>query len=245
MKTLILKLLHFVFGYERYTRLFSIFKIRTLSFDSRKTDFLFFETLLAADANVLVIGACTGITTVPLAKGKTGRKVIAYEPLSSNFKVLNQVVSHYRLSNVSTFQLGLGNRSEQREMVLPVLNGVKKQGMAHVIDPSIVLYNEGISEPIELDFLDNRSELKQLEIKGIKLVAENFEYQIIEGAENLIASHRPLIYCELWHNEKRDAVLELIQRYGYTVFYRDGNELLPYNHRNYSGKNFFFKPTDA
>lgn len=245
MKESIIKILHFILGYERYLKIFSIFKIRTLSLDGRKSDFLFFSKLLDENAIIVVIGACTGITTIPLAKGKTNRKVFAYEPLTSNFKVLNRVVNYFNLNNVFNYNLGLGNKTENREIILPVLKGVKKQGMAHIKDSTILEYNEGLSEMIELDTLDNRKEINAIKIDAIKIVAENFEYQIFEGAKNIIENNKPLIYCELWDNERRNMVLERIKKYNYNVFYRRGNSLIPYDKNNYSGKNFFFKPANA
>ena len=76
MKESIIKVLHYILGYERYLKIFSIFKIRTLSFDGRKSDFLFFNELLDENAKVVVIGACTGITTIPLAKDKEIAEVL-------------------------------------------------------------------------------------------------------------------------------------------------------------------------
>ncbi len=245
MKDLIIKILHYILGYERYLKIFSIFKIRTLSLDRRKSDFLFFNELLDENAKVVVIGACTGITTIPFAKVKTNRKVFAYEPLSSNFIVLNKVVSYYNLNNVYTYNLGLGNKTEKREIILPVLKGVKKQGMAHIKDSTILEFNEGLTEMIELDILDHRKELNSIKIDAIKIVAENFEFQIFEGAREIIENNKPLIYCELWDNERRNMVLEIIKKYNYSVFCRKGDVLIPFNKNNYSGKNFFFKPANA
>lgn len=245
MKEAIIKILHFILGYERYLKIFSIFKIKTLALDGRKSDFLFFNELLGENAIIVVIGACTGITTVPLAKGKANRKVFAYEPLTSNFKVLNRVVNYFNLNNVFNYNLGLGNKTEKREIILPLLKGVKKQGMAHIKDSRILEYNEGLSEMIDLDILDNRKEINTIKIDAIKIVAENFEYQIFEGAKKIIENNKPLIYCELWDNERRNMVLEQIKKYNYNVFYRKGNTLIPYDKNNYSGKNFFFKPANA
>ncbi|MBK9192139.1 MAG: FkbM family methyltransferase [Crocinitomicaceae bacterium] len=245
MKESIIKILHYILGYERYLKIFSIFKIRTLSLDGRKSDFLFFNELLNENATIVVIGACTGITTIPLKKGGKNRMVFAYEPLTTNFKVLNRVVNYFNSNNVFTYNLGLGNKQEKREIILPVLNGVKKQGMAHIKDSTISDYNEGLSEIIELDILDNRIEINTIKIDGIKIVAENFEYQIFEGAKKIIENNKPLIYCELWDNEKRNLVLDLIKKYNYNIFFRKGNTLIPYNKNNYSGKNFFFKPENA
>lgn len=245
MKESIIKILHFILGYERYLKIFSIFKIRTLSLDTRKSDFLFFNELLGENAIIVVIGACTGITTIPLAKRKANRKVFTYEPLTSNFKVLNRVVNHFNLNNVFNYNLGLGNKTEKREIILPIFKGVKKQGMAHIKDSTILEYNEGLSEMIELDILDNRKEINTIKIDAIKIVAENFEYQIFEGAKKIIENNKPLIYCELWDNERRNMVLELLKKYNYNVFCRKGNTLIPYDKKNYSGKNFFFKPANA
>ena len=245
MKGLIIKFLHFILGYEKYLKIFSIFKIKTLFFDERKSDFLFFKELLDENSTIVVIGACTGITTIPLAKGKIGRKVFAYEPLSSNFKVLNKVVNYFNINNVFTYNIGLGNKLEKREIILPVLKGVKKQGMAHIKDSTILDYNEGLTEMIDLDILDNRNEINAIKIDAIKIVAENFEYQIFEGAQKIIENNKPLIYCELWDNERRNMVLELIKKYNYGIFYRKGNALIPYDKKSYSGKNLFFKPANA
>lgn len=197
------------------------------------------------DATILVIGACTGITTVPLAKGKPKRSIIAYEPLSSNYRVLTKVIKHFRLNNIVTYHLGLGNKKEVRELILPIVNGAKKHGLAHVKDKTIERFNEGLIEQIELDYLDNRDELKACKIGAIKIVAENFEYQIFEGAKSIIENNKPLIYCELWENERRNLVLEQLKKYNYSIYFRKDNTLIPFDNKNYSGKNFFFKPTNA
>lgn len=242
MKGLVIKLLHNLLGYELYLKVFSVLKIKTLFLDSRKSDFLYFEKQFNENATIVVIGACTGITTIPFVKDKSKRKVYAYEPLSSNFKILNWVVNYFNAKNVRIFNLGFGNKLEQRELILPIINGVKKQGMSHIKDDAIIGYNEGISEIVELDTLDNRNEIRALKIDAIKIVAENFEYQIIEGAKHIIENSKPIIYCELWSNEKRNLVIELMKEYGYDIFFRKGKVLIPYDSNNYSGKNFFFKP---
>jgi FkbM family methyltransferase len=242
VKALILKFLHRVLGYDNYLRLFSICKINMLWLDSRKSDFLFFETLLSEKANILVVGACTGITTIPFAKNHPKRKIFAYEPLASNFQALTDVIGYYRLSNVFSYPVGMGDRKEERQIVLPLVDGVKKQGMAHIVDPSIPGYEKGEHSTVNLDFIDNRPELKQITIDGIKVVAENFEQAIFKGAQSLLLRDAPLIYCELWDNPNRDHVLDLLKTYNYCVFYRKGTILLPFEKGSYSGKNFFLKP---
>jgi FkbM family methyltransferase len=241
MKTLIIKLLHRVLGYQRYLKIFSIWKIHTLFMDSRKSDFLYFNNVLPTDATIAVIGACTGITTIPFAKRFPKRKIMAYEPEASSFEALNAVVKKFRLNNIETFCMAIGNETGSKEFVLPVVQGVRKQGIAHIVDPSITQFNEGILEQVQMGRVDDLTELQAIKLTGIKVVAENFEYEIFTGAKEKIKKDQPLIYCELWDNEKRQPVHDLIRSYGYEIFYRSGNTLLPYHPSSYSGKNFFFK----
>jgi FkbM family methyltransferase len=241
MKTFIIKSLHRVLGYSRYLEVFSTWKIRLLFLDRRKSDFLFFTQALPADATVAVIGACTGITTVPFAKGYPLRKVFAYEPEPASFAALNAVVRQFGLQNVSTHCLALGNETGTRQFILPVVDGIRKQGIAHMVDPSITEYNEGISEDVAICRFDELPELQDVRLTAVKLVAENFEYEVLAGAKATLQRDRPLIYCELWHNDKRQRVHDLIRSYGYAIYYRRGKQLLPYDPDSYTGKNFFFR----
>ncbi len=242
MKNFIIRLLHAVLGYERYLRYFTRFRINNLKHDSRKQEYLYFEKLLADDANIVVIGANTGITTIPFALGKKKRNILAYEPVPSNYRVLKKTISHYSLDNIKAYQLALGKKAGEAEIVLPVHGGAKKHGMAHIKTPSIASAGEGPTFTVDVDVLDNRVELQDIKIDAIKLVAENYEKEILEGAKKLIEQHKPFIYCELWDNENRRPTMALIESYGYKIYYREQQDLKPYEGSNYSGKNFFFKP---
>lgn len=245
LKNKIIRFLHFAFGYDNYLKSFTIFKILSLNFDKRKSDFLFFNRQLKPDDRIIVIGACTGITTIPLAKGFPKRTVFAYEPLLSNYNVLVKAIFIYRLTNILTFNIGLGNRCEERDFILPMVKGVKKQGLAHVVDKTITDYNEGLIEKVKIDILDQREELKNVRISAMKVVAENFEPYIFEGARNIILKNKPLIYCELWENHNRENVFSIIKSLGYSVYYRTGDNLLLFDDKAYLGKNFFFKPINV
>ena len=244
MKNLFIKTLHFIFGYQRYLRYFTRFKIFFLKNDRRKHDFLYFEKILSEKANILVIGANTGITTIPFSKGKEERNIFAYEPLPSNFEILENCIKNYSLTNIKSYMIALGNSIGQKEMILPTINGTRKHGMAYINTSSIASLGDGKKFLIQMDKLDNRSELINNKIDAIKLVAENYETEIIKGAKNIIARDRPFIYCELWHNENRISTMELIQKYGYQIYYRKGKELLKFENSNYEGKNFFFKSNE-
>lgn len=240
MKDKLIRILHLIFGWENYLFVFTVFKIRTLALDKRKKDYLFFTKQFAPDANIMIIGACTGITTVPVAQQVPQGKVIAFEPVPANYKTIERALRYFKLRNVQLLQLALGDANGSIEMVLPVLGKTKKQGYAHVLDASITEYNEGIRFPVPLKKLDDIQEISTLSIRGLKVVAENYEKQIFTGAKEFILKNRPLIYCELWDNPKRKEVLQLVRSWGYVVMINDSDKLVPYDPAVHKEKFFFF-----
>jgi len=245
MKSLIIRILHYVFGYRGYLYVFSICKIATLWMFNKKWDYLYFVKQLKFDSNVLVIGASTGITTIPIAKKCHRGKVYAYEPIQDNFDTINRLLSFYKVKNCLVYQIGLGNRSNHSiPMLIPIINGVKKQGMAHLDDESIDKFEKFIKTNVVIQTLDEREELKSLPIHGIKLIAENYELEILQGAEKTIRRCKPYIYCELWDNKKRDEVIRLIKSYGYNCYYRESGILKIVDIDRYRNRNLFFIPNE-
>jgi len=243
MKSFIIRILHHLLGYKNYLYVFSVCKISTLWFFKKKWDYLYFIRHLKPMANVIVVGASTGITTIPIAKRCSRGKVFAYEPIKDNFDTIERLIKHYRLKNCYAYNLALGDISEtSKSMMIPIVSGVKKQGMAHVDDESIDKYDDYITVKTEFSTLDDRKELKNIPINGIKLIAENYEFEILKGAEKTIRRCKPIIYCELWDNRKRNEVIRLIESFGYKSFFRKHGELKTVNTNQYRDRNLFFTP---
>ncbi len=242
LKDIIIKAFHTIFGYENYLKLFSIIKIKTLRFDNRKKEYLFFCSLLSKDTNIVVIGANIGITTIPFGLREKNIKIFAYEPQKINYKILNTVIKHFDLSQITSYNIGIGNNNQKIKMLLPIINGVKKHGMSHIDDPTINKYKKYIEEEIIVERLDERPELQKIKIGAMKVVAENYELNIFEGAKEFLLKNKPYIYCELWDNDKKWKVIDLIKSYGYEALFLNGKELKVFDSINYTGKNFFFKP---
>ena len=193
MKNKIIGLLYKIVGWDNYIFIFTVFKIVTLRFDGRKKSFVHFTKLLPETSNTLIIGACTGITTIPIAKKTKKGKVFAFEPMPFNFNALNKVSRFFKLTNIIAFNTAVGNTSGEIEMTLPKIGGTFKHGMSHVADDSVVNYNEGKRFTAKLNRIDDYVELQNIKIDAVKLVAENFEKQILEGANNLILKNKPFI----------------------------------------------------
>jgi len=243
MKSFVISILHRLLGYRNYLYVFSVCKISTLWFFRKKWDYLYFVHQLKPEANILIIGASTGITTIPIAKKCNKGKVFAYEPIKDNFDTIKKLIKHYKLNNCYPYHMALGDISENsKSMLIPIVKGVMKQGMAHVDVESINKYDNYITVQSEVSRLDEREELKNIPINGMKLIAENYEFEILKGAEKTIREYKPVIYCELWDNEKRNEVIRLIESFGYRSFHRKYGELKTADINQYRKRNLFFIP---
>lgn len=242
MKRFIIRNLHSILGFENYLYIFTLFKIATLSFDKRKREYVYFSKMFGRGSNIIVIGANTGITTVPVAKNVPEGKVFAIEPIRENYRTLERVIVRFGLKNVESMNFALGRESGTAEMVLPVLENTKSHGLCYVREESIAGYQEGITYKVPMKTLDEIFTKDKLKIDGIKIVAENYEKFIFLGGEEFIRKNMPVIYCELWFNENRRKTLELITSWGYSINVLSGHELVPLDENIHHTKNLFFLP---
>jgi FkbM family methyltransferase len=227
-----------VLGFNNYLFLFSIYTIKRLYNNKHEVEFLYFLSILPSDKTLLDIGANIGIMTVPLAQKAINGKVYSFEPMPQNIIALQRVIKYYKLKNVTLFETALGNEPGELKMVMPIINNVKMQGLSHVVDENNPEEGEHFTLPVKR--LDDIVELQNTEsIGGIKIDVENFEFEVLSGAKQLLLKHKPPIYCELWDNEKRTRTIDyLTNQIGYQVKIYDGEKLVPFTKQDVT--NFFF-----
>lgn len=203
---------------------------------------MFFIGMIPNKGMVLDIGANIGITTVPLAKALPNASVFSYEPMPHNAKALRRVVQASKLKNVSVFETALDEREGELKMVLPVINGVKMQGLSHVYEEgNSTDWNKGDLFTVPVKQLDRLPNLQAATITAIKIDVENFEYNVLKGGQQLLAKNKPLIYTELWENEKKQQCIDYLQGLGYQTKVFEGNQLVPYTGQA-NEVNYFFVP---
>lgn len=241
MKSKIQYLLQNLLGLKTYLRLFSWYKIKTLHNDKGENDFFHFIQMIPQNSDVLDIGANIGIMSYFLSKRVNG-KVIAFEPMPQNLQSLNWVKNRFGLSNIAVSDVALGNENGSIEMVMPVVDNVKKQGLSHVVSKDITEFNEGDKFTTAIHRLDDLSTIKDLQISAIKIDVENFEYQVFLGAEETLKKHKPIIYCELWDNQNRYNCFDFMRKLGYGVQVLHDQKLIPFDEMNHNTQNFFFIP---
>lgn len=239
MKNFVKLILQKLLGYERYLRVFSNYKIRTLKKDEKEKDFFAFIAAINQPGDILDVGANIGIMTYHLSNSFPDRKILAIEPMPNNFRVLTDLVTRKQLNNVVLFQNAVGDKEETVEMVLPVKGKVKMQGLAHVVHESIDEWNEGERVKVACVCLDDI--VAGDKVAGIKMDIENFEFFALKGAKQILTEHKPVVYLELWENENRDNCFEFLRNLGYLPFVHINDSLVPFDPGSHRKQNFIFK----
>lgn len=242
MKNAAKYILHKLLGFKNYLFIFSLYKILTLRKDKNEKDFFAFLHLLPANTAVLDIGANIGIMTVHLARTIKGVTVYSFEPMPNNIGAFKRIIKYFKLDNVKLFEIALGNTEGEVEMVMPIISNVKMQGLSHVVHDSIPDNNEGERFKVPLKMLDNMIELTNSpkRISGIKIDVENFEFFVLDGAKQLIAKNKPVVYAELWENENREKCFELFKSLNYKTVVVVDKKAVEFNRDIHKTQNFIF-----
>jgi FkbM family methyltransferase len=187
------------------------FLLETLGSKASK-DRRFFETIDFEGKTIYDVGAYVGVLTVLFArKVGTKGKVVAFEPNPENFSKLLINIAAY--PNVTTFNLGLGNKCEKLTMVASAYSRA-----TGTVEPNVK--REITTRPyaewsIQIVPLDTLNSLPPPHF--VKIDVEGFEYNVLEGMKNTIVSHRPMICIEIngvTHAIKRRNVLRLLNFLG-------------------------------
>ncbi len=226
-------------GFQNYLFIFSLYIISTIRWNRKEGDIKYLLDSLKPTDTVLDIGANIGIMTVLLARKCAKGKVIAFEPIPDNIKALSRLTRFLGLKNVDIHPIALGSSRSQLEMRMPVIKGVKMQGLSYVHHPAIEGYSSGYQKyMVAQHTLDEIVSAQP--VHAIKMDVENYEYFVLQGALELINTHKPVIYMELWDNENRVRCMELLSELGYDANVLINGKLELFEREKHSHQNFFF-----
>lgn len=244
MKNAVKYILHKLLGFKNYLFIFSLFKIYTLKQDKNEKDFFVFLSLIPDNTTILDIGANIGIMTAHLARTVKGSVVYGFEPMPNNIEAFKRIVRFFQLQNVHLIEAALGNTEGEVEMVMPVINAVRMQGLSHVVHSSIHENNEGERFKVPLKKLDTLSMLQNLpqRISAIKIDVENFEYFVLDGARKILSDNKPIVYAELWDNDNRRQCFQLFKELNYNAFVVVAQKLVKFDVGQHKTQNFIFMP---
>lgn len=238
MKSRVQRFLQKLLGFNNYLFIFSIFKIASIRWDRGEKDFFHFLKLIEGDGILLDVGANIGIMSYHLAKSNQNRIVLSFEPLKENVRCLKRVKLLFSLGNLEIYPYAVGHEEGEMEMVMPEVDGVRKQGLSHAleIDPKV----EGQKYSVKVKRIDDVVRGYDSHVVGVKLDVENYEYKALLGAERMMRRDKPIVYCELWDNDNRKDCFDFMLKMGYQVKILEGSKLVNFDRNHHKTQNFFF-----
>lgn len=162
----------------------------------------------------LDIGAQSGFYTLLLSKlvGPEGR-VVAFEPLPPNYRILDQNIELNRASNVLVVKKALMDRAGQLSLTIPPRDSLLLAGE---------LLNEKEHETLLVPAVSLDDYLAELRwpVHFIKMDVEGAEEAILRGAVRTIEMHHPAMLIEVHaFNQygQQHPVVSLLQEMGYEI----------------------------
>lgn len=194
------------------------------SYEIAETEFL--KAVTQESGVILDIGANCGWYALALAKHCPSVQIHAFEPIPHTHEILQRNIQHNGLSNIEAHRLAFSNQEASLEF-LYTANCSGATSLALVGQPESLENLEKISCPgTTLDLFCVRNGLAP---QIIKCDVEGAELMVIQGGEETIAIHKPVILIELLRKWARqfdyhpNDVVTLLGRLGYQA-YTLGNE---------------------
>ena len=175
------------------------------------------EELVQPGWTVIDVGANIGYFTLLMANrvGPRG-KVIAFEPLAENFRILQENIRLNGHRNVVAENCALMSSSERVELRSATPGAITWVASVRVKQDSAVE-----SESVEAISLDEYVQKKGIaKVDFLKIDVEGAEESVLEGATNVLSTDRPVLLIELHEldrfKDKHPAILRL-RSYNYQV----------------------------
>jgi FkbM family methyltransferase len=167
---------------------------------------LLMELVSRTDPNSLVVevGANIGTMTVPLSLNFAG-KVLAFEPVARTAADLEANLKLNEIDNVILELKACGAQAGRGEMVRLL---EENRGMAQL--------NVTSSGATIVTTIDAEAAARGNKISLIKIDVEGHEMAVLEGAQNVLRTHRPLVVCELLQKNVQPATA-LMKAEGYAA----------------------------
>lgn len=169
-----------------------------------------FQQVLRPGDVVAEAGSNIGAHTVPIAAavGPTGR-VLAFEPQRLVYQTLCANVALNSLTQVETRWCALGERVDR--LFVPQLDVRKENNFG-----GLCLESQSRGESVEMYPLDH---FKIVSLRMLKADVEGMESAVLRGARETIQRCRPLMYVENDRADRAHELLQLMESFGYRIFW--------------------------
>lgn len=168
----------------------------------------FLLRLIKPEDRVIEVGANIGIHTVGLCRA--AREVIAIEPQPSVYRQLCGNLAINNVQNVVVHNAACGSSAGFLNFQPYDTTQEHNSGGVPLSD------GPGVAVPVvRLDTLVSGLDA----LKLIKIDVETMELEVLKGAENLLAKHRPLLYVENEMQSHCEALVAWLREHEYGMFW--------------------------
>ena len=187
-------------------------------------------TIIRPGAMVVDVGANIGCHSVFFARaaGPTGR-VLAFEPERVLFQQLCGNIALNSLSNVLTFNMAAG--ASDGSIAGAQLDHTQSQNFGGL---SLATANEGATTAVSMIRIDA---LGLGACNLIKIDVEGMELDVLNGANDTIRAHHPVLYVENNIEAKSGALIARLLEFGYHLYWH----FSPF----FAADNFFANPENV
>lgn len=158
-------------------------------YDAHITRYL--EKSLKAGDTFLDIGANIGYYSLVAGTISPAIRVIAIEPVRSNFEKLKMHLERNRIEQANAYHFAVGSAPGNVTMFHA---GPENEGMSALHPPENYVGTQEQVEMIVLDSWEVTNALKRIDL--IKIDTEGNEIEVLRGMKELIKKHRPRIILE-------------------------------------------------
>lgn len=170
-----------------------------------KTTQTFFAEIAENARCVVDVGAYLGVYTIMAATTNPDCQVIAFEPNPVTFAKLQKNVALNGMDNVHIRNSANGNSSGSLSLQVPV-------GRPASSGATVGL---GGSEFTAFEVMQVKIDDEVSEADLMKIDAEGFELQVLEGSKNLLASCHPVLILEILSLPKFADLRKFLDEFGY------------------------------
>jgi FkbM family methyltransferase len=150
--------------------------------------------LCEPDFRVIDIGANVGATALALSQICHQGKVAAVEPMPRTFEFLQRNIAPCK--NIAAFNFALGSKAGSVTMQGASCN----LSGSFVADQYQIRHSGHTATSVEVKMLDESFEQLSLDrLDFIKIDAEGFELEVLEGAQKVLDRQRPTVLLEMNH----------------------------------------------
>ena len=162
-------------------------------------------------AVILDIGANIGNHSMYWALQNNAEMIYSFEPQEHIFNILQKNIEINNIKNIKAFNMALGKHSTKGAYTAGNYNN---GGMGNFGGQEIIENAQGTVVIKSLDDVISGENISKIDF--IKCDVEGFEFNVLLGAEKTLIKYKPLIFVEVFANNK-DKVFEYLNNLGYAV----------------------------